>query len=288
MSKKRGFTLIELLVVIAIIAILAAILFPVFAQARAAARAISCISNTKQYGLGILMYAQDFDESIPKHDNNGSAYGGDGPSRLPNWGDPGSDPNAPPVMFANVVQPYIKSKELGYCPEVGRTKWASAIPAYAGTAYIKALEDSGVYYGCFAQMASNLLMDPIWGGGGATNMAAWQRPAELLMVVGDSVWDVSGTAISASVGNTTVWPARPGAPCLNYGQPGWTWYAHKGTQRSGNPYSGTKYDNGINSGQANVCFGDGHVKAMKYNQLEACNFSTTANAWTWTYWDYRY
>jgi prepilin-type N-terminal cleavage/methylation domain-containing protein len=63
-SGARGFTLIELLVVIAIIAILAAILFPVFAQAREKARAISCLSNAKQVGTAIMMYAQDYDETI--------------------------------------------------------------------------------------------------------------------------------------------------------------------------------------------------------------------------------
>jgi len=63
-SRNRAFTLIELLVVIAIIAILAAILFPVFAQAREKARAVSCLSNQKQIGTGVLMYAQDYDETI--------------------------------------------------------------------------------------------------------------------------------------------------------------------------------------------------------------------------------
>jgi prepilin-type N-terminal cleavage/methylation domain-containing protein/prepilin-type processing-associated H-X9-DG protein len=63
--KRRGFTLIELLVVIAIIAILAAILFPVFAQAREKARTIACLSNLKQLALAIPMYAEDYDEMLP-------------------------------------------------------------------------------------------------------------------------------------------------------------------------------------------------------------------------------
>ena len=63
--QRIGFTLIELLVVIAIISILAAILFPVFARARENARRASCLSNGKQIGLGLMMYAQDYDEKLP-------------------------------------------------------------------------------------------------------------------------------------------------------------------------------------------------------------------------------
>src|SRR5260221_10716098 len=100
LRRPRGFTLIELLVVIAIIAILAAILFPVFAQARAAARKASCVSNTKQFSLGILMYAQDYDETIPRFDNNRWDV-------APNWGQATTDPNEPNAMFAGVLQPYL-------------------------------------------------------------------------------------------------------------------------------------------------------------------------------------
>lgn len=86
--EKRGFTLIELLVVIAIIAILAAILFPVFAQAREAARKASCTSNMKQNGLAILMYATDYDETFPWSHNPA------GPVETKGWYD--------------LVEPYVK------------------------------------------------------------------------------------------------------------------------------------------------------------------------------------
>src|SRR5882724_457674 len=89
-SNRQGFTLIELLVVIAIIAILAAILFPVFAQAREKARQTSCLSNNKQIGLAVLMYAQDYDEYYPM-----GAYN--------------TDPNAPVAMWYDFVEPYIKA-----------------------------------------------------------------------------------------------------------------------------------------------------------------------------------
>src|SRR5437588_3230448 len=65
LERSRGFTLIELLVVIAIIAILAAILFPVFAQAREKARAAACLSNTKQIATALAMYIQDYEERTP-------------------------------------------------------------------------------------------------------------------------------------------------------------------------------------------------------------------------------
>ncbi len=310
--RKRGFTLIELLVVIAIIAILAAILFPVFAQARAAARAISCVSNTKQFSLAVLMYANDYDETIPRHDNNGSALYGWAPFYKPDWGNPGvfNTTTNIPSMFANVVFPYIKNTDVGYCPEAGRTKWQTAIPAgdvcYGcdSSTYDNRMEANGAYYGAFAQQAVNLLLvewhpQAVWANpntpsGPVGQMAAWARPAELVLNTGDSVWDTGGNSVSASVGNTAVWPFNPdgfrnGKRCRNLGGPaGWTWYLHKGTSRSGSPAANASYDGGINSGMANIAFCDGHVKPFKFTQLERCDFNTQANLWLWTYWDPRF
>src|SRR3990172_12734890 len=73
MRRRQGFTLIELLVVIAIIAILAAILFPVFARARENARKSSCQSNHKQIGVAVMMYSQDYDETMPIYNYTGAS-----------------------------------------------------------------------------------------------------------------------------------------------------------------------------------------------------------------------
>jgi prepilin-type N-terminal cleavage/methylation domain-containing protein len=108
-KSNAGFTLIELLVVIAIIAILAAILFPVFAQAREKARGASCLSNIKQLTLGMMMYSQDYDETFPewRWDQNYST----------NWGDKGwYSPNNATTIWYYAIYPYVKNGKVYSCP----------------------------------------------------------------------------------------------------------------------------------------------------------------------------
>jgi prepilin-type N-terminal cleavage/methylation domain-containing protein/prepilin-type processing-associated H-X9-DG protein len=122
MRKDRGFTLIELLVVIAIIAILAAILFPVFARAREAARKATCISNLKQIALAAIMYAQDYDEVLPAC--NASASGCSAhPIDPANLWVTEFDPSGGTTVgsadywqLADLLLPYIKSLDIFNCP----------------------------------------------------------------------------------------------------------------------------------------------------------------------------
>lgn len=100
-TRRSAFTLIELLVVIAIIAILTGILFPVFAQARENARRAACLSNTKQQGLALTMYTEDYDETLPTltltYANNEL------------------------TDFWQLEQPYVKNVDLFYCPDRTQT-----------------------------------------------------------------------------------------------------------------------------------------------------------------------
>jgi prepilin-type N-terminal cleavage/methylation domain-containing protein/prepilin-type processing-associated H-X9-DG protein len=126
-TGRRGFTLIELLVVIAIIAILAAILFPVFAQAREKARNASCLSNCKQWGLAAMMYVQDYDETFPKANNlvNGPAW----------------------TAWYVLLESYVKNQPLRNCPS--HTNEARSPVGYGwniGTSTAKHFYDDGFGY----------------------------------------------------------------------------------------------------------------------------------------------
>ena len=106
MKGRTGFTLIELLVVIAIIAILAAILFPVFAKAREKARQTSCLSNLKQIGTSIMMYAGDYDDIYPINFQDASSGAGSAVQI--------------PLTWPNRIMPYIKNDQIFACQSDGR------------------------------------------------------------------------------------------------------------------------------------------------------------------------
>ena len=96
-QHDKGFTLIELLVVIAIIAILAAILFPVFARAKAKAHQTTCLSNVRQFAFATLMYIQDYAQTLPMAIGckpDGSYW----------WG------------LMELVEPYVKNDQIRFCP----------------------------------------------------------------------------------------------------------------------------------------------------------------------------
>lgn len=105
-SGRNGFTLIELLVVVAIIAVLAAILFPVFNQAREKARQSSCLSNVRQIGMATLLYVQDYDETFPLYQYNNLIYWCGGRDTVLQKLD----------KTRGIIYPYIKSGDIQRCP----------------------------------------------------------------------------------------------------------------------------------------------------------------------------
>jgi len=122
-GNRSAFTLIELLVVIAIIAILAAILFPVFAQAREKARATACLSNMKQVGIALMLYVQDCDETNPPRNDNNA-----------NFNDPAVVAVRP--NFLGVLTPYTKNKDIYFCPSVPPIEGVQAPNANNDTSYL--------------------------------------------------------------------------------------------------------------------------------------------------------
>ena len=132
--QRSAFTLIELLVVIAIIAILAAILFPVFAQAREKARQTACLSNEKQLGLGMMMYVQDYDETWPLQDGciNKGLKGVEGapPTAYGCFGNPGYGSRINHFKWWYWLNPYVKTTGILFCPSrtpsaLGKSEWAN-------------------------------------------------------------------------------------------------------------------------------------------------------------------
>jgi len=223
-ARRSAFTLIELLVVIAIIAILAAILFPVFAQARESARLSSCLSNMKQLGLSWNMYAQDYDETYPLSRSVGYRLD---PIGAPDKGSPDDcayiDPVNPGSMASYLPRinwrgetyPYVKNYGVYRCPSNPNND----VPSEGSDPQFK------ISYGTNGAV--------MWGWS-PLKMAKLNRPAETVMIL-ESTWNC------ADLGD---WVARINTPpACGWGQ---GFNTHRGVK-----------------GIMNWAFFDGHSKALK-------------------------
>ena len=233
MSRKRAFTLIELLVVIAIIAILAAILFPVFAQARESARLTSCLSNMRQLGLALRMYSQDYDETYP----NIYQGWGQGTNYQEGW------------QWRNAIQPYTKNKGIMKCPSnpTSDPNGAGVLPPTSpnnwnnnGKGY--AMEPDKIMPQGYAMNAGATTWvahddaGQTWADKSPLKDAAINRPANLI-AIGETTW--------------------------REGDFGMDWFLDGGGQCGGHaPYSHRALN-----GPSNFVYWDGHAKAKKFAQV---------------------
>jgi prepilin-type N-terminal cleavage/methylation domain-containing protein/prepilin-type processing-associated H-X9-DG protein len=253
LKRREAFTLIELLVVIAIIAILAAILFPVFAQARAKARQTTCLSNFRQGAQAILMYAQDFDETLVPLQSGCCGY----------------DPDRERAWF-NLVQSYMKNYSVRVCPSDGNNTDDSAYDAWGLTASspqnqreyaLATLVDMGYNYMYLSPFSAEHEMDANgnqWTYVGQ-NLAALTKPAGCIMLA-DSIWDRDSSGAPTTGGNWFVeapsswnsgtalwfggWQVDDQTNWLQYGA---VWPRH--------------------SNVANIAYVDGHCKAQHMGRL---------------------
>lgn len=249
--KRAAFTLIELLVVIAIIAILAAILFPVFAQARAKARQASCLSNCKQIGLGAMMYAQDYDEILPET----------------GWQGPCSPAGEPPqtatdnffsgvYAFPLAIQPYLKNYTVLVCPsDPDKGGWGKTGSVCYENQLLQ-MKVPGAYVGMRSvanamtktfplSYAGNYFLSSAYAtpttaginGGKMRSLASYAAPANLIFVADVGSQVASGNAFAG-------WYIAPGYGLTSSGTGRW----EKGQRHSGG---------------RNWTFCDGHAKWTK-------------------------
>jgi prepilin-type N-terminal cleavage/methylation domain-containing protein/prepilin-type processing-associated H-X9-DG protein len=221
LTYRPGFTLIELLVVIAIIAILAAILFPVFAQARAKARQTACLSNMKQVGMGINMYVQDYDEVYPAN----------------NWTYAPNNYCADQGGWMQEIQPYIKNTQVYVCPDAIKRNPSTDFCTIPGSNNTPAgtITVPWFHYGANEFVVSSVTPSVnyvSWKGNVA--LASIGRPAELPLVA-DCMFITFPDAARIMNAN------YQGTPWWNYpGAPDRTMARH--------------------SGGSTIAYGDGHAK----------------------------
>lgn len=251
--KKHGFTLIELLVVIAIIAILAAILFPVFAQAREQARKTTCASNCKQLGTGMMMYLQDYDEQFPSWNWNFFCNGGNNGA--------GRDSSA---FWTMAIYPYVKNAGLYKCPDdrfALYDSWAGCSDD-AGAHDMFNSNNNYVSYG-FNEYYGN-----------SPKYAAVQEPSRCLMLADSATQLTSVGPIGWWNGNINSVVAR--AAFAN--DTSYNIFTENGTwSESWTPSDFRSHfsDAALNSatrhnGGSNITYSDGHTKFSTWSQITWC------------------
>jgi prepilin-type N-terminal cleavage/methylation domain-containing protein/prepilin-type processing-associated H-X9-DG protein len=249
--RKRGFTLIELLVVIAIIAILAAILFPVFAQARDKARGASCLSNTKQLGTALYMYVQDYDETFPFSDDFG----------LPRYSIPGSPIQGGYKYWGDAIYPYVKNGGSSGLAGGGTGNYGPVgrCPSFNGPIGYAYNINLGYFPG---DQIPPLRTGAIYEG---VKLASLTRPADLIALVDNSLPyalfrnhpnypTMTNDDANARLYIYRYSPTDPTTCMAFYNWP-------DSAQIVGKPGSGIV--SGRHQGGVNIVFADGHSKWMK-------------------------
>ena len=270
-GSAAAFTLIELLVVIAIIAILAAILFPVFAQARAKARQTACLSNMKQIGTAVMMYVQDYDETYP-------------PSQV---NVPPPAPAGAVISWPSLIFPYVKNEGVFVCPD-GETGLKSVTLTSRGTT------TTGSY--CGVTTANTRFSPPAHGDGstqgyGLVNRLSYGRNLIPLYVPGQTTqaWATTGFTAGGKSGFVTT-STTIGISEAAVEQPSstihimdaWTTQCDQGNSIRGiqQEIRTDRYANVTASKVSNrhfggfvAVYGDGHAGYKKWGSSKACDWS---------------
>ncbi|MES2464060.1 MAG: DUF1559 domain-containing protein [Armatimonadota bacterium] len=231
-NRTSAFTLIELLVVIAIIAILAAILFPVFAQAREKARQTACVSNLKQVGTGLMMYAQDYDETLPVY--NDGVFDFANPAVY----------NVTPNFFGSPM-PYIKNSGVFGCPSAPDLE--AAVPSAANQAVTPLSRSSFV---------GNAVVI-------GRTLASIPAPADIIYA--QELFNARGTAFMRPLCTATL-AQKQTSPDGNYVYRWWFY-----PRDTNNVNSAINYTN-IHMGGGNLLYSDGHAKWKKSPSMRSMDF----------------
>jgi prepilin-type N-terminal cleavage/methylation domain-containing protein/prepilin-type processing-associated H-X9-DG protein len=243
--SSKAFTLIEILVVIAIIGILAALLFPVFGRARENARRTSCMSNMKQLGMGMLQYAQDYDER----------YHGAMKFAIPGY--PGFE--FPGLGWAGAIFPYIKSTQVYKCPNDTNNGIGNNLPvSYAYNHYAAATTLAAHQYPALGILFSEI-------SGSSVNMIDPMETGSPTSSVLDNgqilLWANSSGAVQCCK-NAAIYHTR-GAGVLDYDKG-----AMKDDDELGPQPTQPRHFDG-----ANYAYLDGHVKWLRPQAVRSFTYS---------------